>query len=319
MSIDQITQVPVSAIVAGSNDRKTFDQFALEDLAHSIAQHGLAQPPTLRPVGDGQYEIVAGERRCRAMRDVLGWTEIPALVREMDDEQASAIMLAENTGRVDLNPVEEAEAYQSRVTRYGWDVARIAEVAGVSPQRVKSRLDLLRLVPEIQHFVKIGQFPDNYALCLLDLDNNRQRIALKMFNRAPSMPMLRWRDIVNQLLTDQQAEKQMGLFALEAYLSEQVDEMADIPVKGRRAKTGAKAARHLPPVRYTDDDSMAPILDRYIRDLQDKGFADAAGAVANIYNLFVARGWVTVRTDVVLPKVNEDAGRVEEELHVLVM
>jgi ParB family chromosome partitioning protein len=87
-----------------------------------------------RPVGEG-YEIVAGERRYRAVK-LLGWIHIPAIVRELSDEAASAIMLAENTGRADLNPIEEANAYQRRVTTFGWSAERIADVAGVSKDRV---------------------------------------------------------------------------------------------------------------------------------------------------------------------------------------
>lgn len=313
----QITHVPASAIVRGPNDRQVFSAVALDELAASINEHGLAQPPTLRPLPCGGYEIVAGERRVRAMRDVLGWGEIPALVRAMDDETASAIMLAENTGRVDLNPVEEAEAYQARITRFGWSVAKVAETAGVSVMRVRNRLDLLTLVTDVQHFVKIGQFPDTYALLLRDLDGNRQRIALRLYNRAPSMPLMRWRDLVSQLWEQQQAESQMGLFALELQLIDEVDSLADIPAKGKRALTGAQADRSLPPVRYADDDSMAPIFDRYIRDLSAAGHAEAAGALANVYNLFVLRGWVTVRSDVELPRLNADAGRVEDELHAV--
>ncbi|MCP4644493.1 MAG: ParB/RepB/Spo0J family partition protein, partial [bacterium] len=90
----RITQVPARHIVAGTNDRQVFNAAELAELAASIDEHGLAQPPTLRPIDDDRFEIVAGERRVRAMRDVLKWSEIPALVRAMDDETASAIMLA---------------------------------------------------------------------------------------------------------------------------------------------------------------------------------------------------------------------------------
>ena len=109
------------------------------------------------------------------------------------------------------------------------------------------------------------------------------------------------------------AESQMGLFSLELTLVDFVNE--DLPRKGRSARTGAQAGRQLPPVRHAKDDSMAPIFDRYIQDLIDKGDQDAAGAVANIYNLFVARGWVTVTDPVQLPQINDDVGTVGDEIH----
>jgi len=310
----QITHIPVAAIVAGNNDRQHFDANALSELARSIREHGLAQPPTLRPVPGG-YEIVAGERRVRAMRDILGWQTIPAIVREMDDEQAAAIMLAENTSRADLNPVEEARAYRARLDRFGWEIERVAEVAGVSRQRVQDRLALLSLADDIQHYVRTGNFPVRHATLLADkgLDANRQRIALRLYNSAGNMPIFRWRNILNRLYEEQVAESQMGLFALESCLAEYVD--ADLPRKGREARTGAQADRSLPPVRHAKDDSMAPIFDRYIGDLHTAGKNEAAGAVANLYNLFVARGWVTVTGDLVLPEADDEAGLVGDELH----
>ena len=94
---------------------------------------------TVRPLGDlfTGFEIMAGERRFLAISQVLGWDTIPAIVRELDDEAASAIMLAENTGRAGLNPIEEAQAYQSRIERFDWTPGQIADIAGVSTDLVR--------------------------------------------------------------------------------------------------------------------------------------------------------------------------------------
>jgi ParB family chromosome partitioning protein len=123
MSETIVHEIRASTIRAGTNDRKHFDEVKLGELAESISEHGLAEPIIVRPVtsfcGVG-YEIVAGERRFRAMTTILDRSFIPAIVRELDDESASAIMLAENTGRADLDPIEEANAYQSRIERFGW-------------------------------------------------------------------------------------------------------------------------------------------------------------------------------------------------------
>ncbi len=98
--VAEVSDIPADLIDAGPNDRQTFSESALVELAASIAAHGLAQPPTVRPVGD-RFEIVAGERRGRAMRDVLGWATIPALVRTMTDAEASTVTgWAERTGRM---------------------------------------------------------------------------------------------------------------------------------------------------------------------------------------------------------------------------
>ena len=126
-----VERVPIDAIAPGDNDREDFDAAALQELADSIGQYGLAQPITVRPVGRDRFQIVAGERRWRACR-LLGWPTIPALVREMDDETASGVMLLENVQRAELNPIEEARAYARRMARFGWDVDRVAAAANVA-------------------------------------------------------------------------------------------------------------------------------------------------------------------------------------------
>lgn len=283
--------IPGSKIVTDTNDRTEFNQAELEKLAHSIDTEGLINLPTVRPLTNGDYEIVAGERRIRSMRDILGWTAIPCLVRELDDEQASAMMLAENTGRKDLNPMDEANAYQRRVERFGWSTERIAAAAGVSVKRVDDHLMLLTLVSDVQHFVKTGAFTLKFALMLVELDSNRQRIALRAFSTDPKMTLIKWREIVAQLNAQQAAESQISMFGFELVAQRIID---SAPSKGRQAITGAAAYPAMPAIRHTTGDSMSPIFARYITDLRAAGHADAAGAVANLYNLFVAKGWVTV-------------------------
>ena len=106
--------IPASAITSSNNDRKHFDQEKLTDLAWSIKESAFAPPITVRPM-DGRFVIVAGERRFRAMTEVLGYEDIPCLVCEMSEEEAARVMLAENTARVNLNPIEEAHAFQTRI------------------------------------------------------------------------------------------------------------------------------------------------------------------------------------------------------------
>jgi ParB family chromosome partitioning protein len=180
-----VTMIQATLIVAGSNDRQTFDTAGLEELAASIRAHGLAQPPTVRPMRDGRFEIVAGERRCRAMRDVLGWLELPCLVRDLDDETAAAIMLIENVQRADLDPLEEGRAYQSRMVRFGQSPAEVAALACVPVRRVRQRVELLSLVDEIGLMVANRQLPMAYAQPMCSLDVNRQRIALRAYQSAP--------------------------------------------------------------------------------------------------------------------------------------
>src|SRR3990167_1299050 len=126
MQAHDTSLIAARKIDQGANDRTVFNAEALDDLAASIRDNGLAQPITVRPVRRGRYEIVAGERRFRACAHLLGWTSVPCIVRDMDDAQAAAVMLAENVARADLDPADEALAYQSRIERYGWMVDELA-------------------------------------------------------------------------------------------------------------------------------------------------------------------------------------------------
>lgn len=244
----QIRDIETDRIIAGNNDRTTFKKAALQELASSIKTYGLAQPITIRPVerctecgkvftasnapefcpkcGNGAfeslYQIVAGERRFRAISQILKHSTIAAIVRTWADEQASAVMLAENVARTDLDPLDEARAYQHRIDAFGWSVKDCAEKAGVSTTRVLFRLKLLRLRPDLQKLVRDGQFSLGYAQILSDgdLDVNRQLIALARL-RDNSSPTPTWFRKQVGLLWEEQAQD--ALFDLDALVCQEVD------------------------------------------------------------------------------------------------
>ena len=298
----QVRRIPSTQISAGNNDRTEFDPVALQELANSIQQHGLAQPITIRPIGPKQYQIVAGERRFRAMTQILGWETVPALVRELTDEEASAIMLVENTSRVDLDPIAEADAYSSRINQFGWTVQEIAETAGVSVQRVKDRLSLLGLAEDIRHYVKKGQFPLGHALLLTRLDANRQRIALRIFGAAKYMPLARFQEVVGELLSDQVSESQLDMFATMWVEHVQQDTLI---LRGKKAKTGAPTRSDLPAVKVTGKDTVGEILDRYITQLLQVGLEAEAATLGNVYNVLVAGNWVGIPPTSLLAKASD--------------
>lgn len=191
---------------AGDNDRTVFNDAEIGDLAASIRDNGLIQPISVRRVG-ANYEIIAGERRFRAILK-LGWDKFPGIVLEADDEAASAIMLAENTARANIDPIDEARAYQKRTDRFGWSADEIGKRAGVSGARVRQRLKLLRLEPTVQIITRSGQFPLGYAQILVDADlpHGGQLTAMRLFN-AQQRPTLEWfKEIVLKLMECKQAE-----------------------------------------------------------------------------------------------------------------
>ena len=214
MQAHDTSLIAARKIDRGANDRTVFNAEALDDLAASIRDNGLAQPITVRPLRHGRYEIVAGERRFRACAQLLGWTSVPCIVREMDDAQAAAIMLAENVARTDLDPVDEAQAYQSRIERYGWTVDEVATRAGVSTIRVQFRLKLLALRPELLQLVRSGQLPIGYAqtVSAAGLDANRQAVAVRLLQENASPTPGWFRRVVGTLVEEQSQE---SLFDVE--------------------------------------------------------------------------------------------------------
>lgn len=176
MTASGFVELPSASLRAGDNDRTAFDPTALGELAESIAANGLAQPPTVRPLPDGMYEVVCGERRLRACRS-LGWSAIPVVIRELDDEAAARIMLAENVARAELSPMDEARAYRKRMDSYGWSVSDLATAVGVPAGTIRNKLQLLALTAKLQEMVETGAFPERYAKHVHRLDSDRQHLA----------------------------------------------------------------------------------------------------------------------------------------------
>lgn len=182
-----ISQIKISQIVPGKNDRTVFDETGLRELADNIKEHGLIQPITVRyKKTSRQFEIIAGERRFRACK-LLKWKKIPAIVKIMKDEEAAAITLAENIARQSLDPIDEAQAYQRRIDDFSWTIEDLAKYAGTSSIHIRFRLKLLKLIPEIQKLIRFGNISLGYAQILADaaLDTNFQLCAFATFRDNP--------------------------------------------------------------------------------------------------------------------------------------
>jgi len=148
------------------NPRKHFDEAALDELAASIAARGVIQPIIVRPVGPGQYQLVAGERRWRAAQKAR-LHEIPALVRTLDEREVMALALIENLQREDLNPIEEAKAYQRLADDEGLTQAEIARLVDKSRSHVANLQRLLHLPDAVLDLVEQGQLTMGHARALI--------------------------------------------------------------------------------------------------------------------------------------------------------
>ena len=155
--------------------RQDFDELELEVLAESIAQHGILQPLTVRELGSGYYQIIAGERRWRAAR-MAQLQEVPAIIIEADDKTAMELALIENLQRQDLNPVEEAQGYQSLMMDYGLTQEEAAARVGKSRPAVANSLRLLNLSDELLAKVRSGDLSAGHARALLSLKTERDQL-----------------------------------------------------------------------------------------------------------------------------------------------
>jgi len=153
--------------------RSHMDETALAELAASITTNGLMQPITVRPIGADRFEIIAGERRYRAA-GIAGLTEVPVLIRELDDQQALSLALIENIQREDLNPLEEAQGLQRLIAEFGYTHDTCASAIGRSRSAVSNLLRLLNLAQPVQTMLLAGDIDMGHARALLSLPSAEQ-------------------------------------------------------------------------------------------------------------------------------------------------
>ena len=215
----ELRTVDVTLIDAGDNgtghqDRQSFDPDALADLARDIDRNGLASPPMVRARPNGRFELVAGERRLRAMRDVLRWSAVPVLVADLSDDAARALMWAENDKRADLTLREQARAVAARM-RDGRTAADVARDMGHTARWADNRLALLDLDDSVGQLVDTGHLRLERAVMLRDLPHAAQRAACA---RAGDASADTWASVVAALV-DQHCQASMfdaGAFELTA-------------------------------------------------------------------------------------------------------
>ncbi len=171
-------RLPVSALRPNPfQPRADVDRKSLEELVASIRENGLLQPVVVRPVGDGGWEIVAGERRFRAVQE-LGWTDVPVVVHEVDDRMMLVLALIENLQREDLNPLDEARAYRRLVDEFGLTQAQVAQRVGRDRSTVANTLRLLGLPESVRELLSSGAITAGHARALLGLDDPARVIDL---------------------------------------------------------------------------------------------------------------------------------------------
>jgi ParB family chromosome partitioning protein len=187
-SKSSVSVIPINKILTNPfQPREFFDEQAIKDLAQSIKEKGIIQPLLVRQKGDN-YELIAGERRLRAAK-LLNLNEVPIIIKDVDDKDSLELALIENIQRQELNPIEEAHAYQYLIDKFNVTQERISEVIGKARTSVTNILRLLKLPQEIQQEMKKGRISFAHGRSLVEIEdaNSQRRIAQDIIAKGLSV------------------------------------------------------------------------------------------------------------------------------------
>lgn len=244
-----------------SQPRKDFDEAALADLADSIREHGVIQPLLVRPLTAGGYQLVAGERRWRASR-MAGLSEVPVVVREIDDAETMEIALIENLQREDLNAVEESLGYKALMDQYCMTQEQIAKSVGKSRPVIANSLRLLGLPEKVVDMLRKDQLSAGHARALLGLED-----AQAMEEAADQIVKqhLTVRD-VEKLASSKRAEKTEKAPKMAAPLGRdrfyEEMELAATQEFGRKIKITQKQDKGTLTIEFFDKQDLASIVEK---------------------------------------------------------
>ncbi len=186
---NKIIEIPVKNIMVNKKQpRVVFNEEKLNELALSIKEHGVVQPIIVRPIEDGKYELVAGERRWRACK-IIGADKIPAVVKKLTEKETSEISLIENIQREDLNPIEEGSAYKTLMEEYGLTQEELSKRVGKSRPFIANTVRLLSLPEQVKNMVAKGSISAGHARALLTLTKvkDQEEIANRIAQRSLSV------------------------------------------------------------------------------------------------------------------------------------
>ncbi|MDM5209856.1 nucleoid occlusion protein [Cytobacillus kochii] len=177
-SKEEVKKIPIDQIVPNRFQPRTiFDDEKIEELSRTIHIHGIIQPIVVREYGDNQFEIIAGERRWRAMNK-LGWEEVPAIVKNMSDTETASIALIENLQREELSPIEEAVAYGKLLELHNLTQEALAQRLGKGQSTVANKLRLLKLPEEVQESLLRKEITERHARALIPLKSHEKQVNL---------------------------------------------------------------------------------------------------------------------------------------------
>lgn len=238
--------------------RKIFDEDALAELADSIAKHGVIQPLIVRPMPDGSYQLVAGERRWRASR-MAGLTEVPVVIKELSDDEAMALALIENLQREDLNAIEEAQGIKALMDTLSLTQDEAAERVGKSRPAVANALRLLKLPDSVIALVSDGKLSPGHARALLGFKDEQDIIETADLIIEKGLTVRDVEKLVKKRNKEPKAEKPAARRA--SYYDEV--ELALTDFLGRKVKVGTKPGKEsgVLEIDFFDKDDLTRLAD----------------------------------------------------------
>ena len=235
--------------------RKQFDEEALAELSDSIAQHGVLQPLLVRPMPDGGYQLVAGERRWRASR-MAGLTEVPVVIRDLTDAQVAELALVENLQRENLNPLEEANGYKELSDKFGYTQEKISEIVGKSRPSIANALRLLNLPGDVQEMVSEGSLSMGHARAILSLPDDKMKTDLAKLVIANDLSVRETERIARNMVKE--APKSKKTKKRNPYYDEA--ELALSEVLGRKVKITKSSKKGALEIEFFDDADLKKLL-----------------------------------------------------------
>lgn len=235
--------------------RKQFDEDALNELADSIAKHGVLQPLLVRPLLNGGYQLVAGERRWRASR-IAGLTEVPVVIKELTDAQVAELALVENVQREDLNPLEEANGYKELSEKYGYTQDEISSMVGRSRSAVANALRLLSLPSAVQELVMKGELSTGHAKAILSATDVDYQVELAKLVVKEDLSVRTTERLARKSVSDVKTGKRAK--KRNPYYDEV--ELALSDVLGRQVKVTKSSKKGSLEIEFFDDDDLKKLL-----------------------------------------------------------
>lgn len=175
---EEIRKIPIDQIVPNRFQPRTiFDEEKIDELSQTIHTHGIIQPIVVREFGLGKFEIIAGERRWRAMKK-LGWSEVPAIIKNFTDTETASVALIENLQREELSPIEEAIAYGKLLELHNLTQEALAQRLGKGQSTVANKLRLLKLPQPVQDALLMKDITERHARALIPLKDPEKQVAL---------------------------------------------------------------------------------------------------------------------------------------------